>query len=117
MPGDLYNTLAWETVRAAVLARDSHRCVAAWLLGGSCDDENPLHVHHIEPAEERPDLALVMENLISVCAHHHPRLEALRRAIRRARHGDRRRCPHEHRTRQGREACEARLNRTEFALA
>jgi 5-methylcytosine-specific restriction endonuclease McrA len=108
---DLYSSLRWRELRAAALSRDSHRCVAAWLLGGECSDR--LDVHHIEPADERPDLAFSLSNLITVCSSHHKRLEALRNAIRRARAANLpwKRCPHSHPTREGRLACERRLNR------
>jgi hypothetical protein len=114
---DLYTSLLWAELRAAALARDNHRCVASWLLGGDCSED--LHVHHVEPVEERPDLALSLANLVTVCSSHHPQLEALRRAIRTARkqHRSWRRCPHFHPTREGRAICERRLNRASEAAA
>lgn len=104
---EVYDSPEWGAVRERVLARDRRRCVLGWLLGGPCS--GPLHVHHVEPIEERPDLAYEPDNLISACEAHHPSLEAFRRFVR-ARRAPRR-CPHVHPTRAGREACERRLNR------
>lgn len=103
---DVYDSPEWDALRARVVERDGSRCLLAWLLGGSCDET--LHVHHIEPIEERPELALEESNLVTACGRHHPMLEALRRRLLERR--EPRRCPHEHRTRAGREACERRLN-------
>lgn len=110
----LYDTLRWRELRARALARDGNRCVVARLLGGKCS--GVLHVHHIEPVEERPGLAWDIDNLASVCASHHPRWESFRRALVRERRSGYRRCPHDHRTRVGREACERRLNANAAAV-
>ncbi len=103
---DVYDSPLWPPFREAVLDRDGSRCVLAWLVGGRCS--GALHVHHIEPVEERPDLAWNLDNAISACASHHPTLESLRRELRRR--PGRRRCPHRHTNRAGREACERALN-------
>lgn len=103
---EVYDSPEWVAFREAVLARDRNRCVLRWLVGGTCS--GVLHVHHIEPVEERPDLAFDRENAISACASHHPTLESLRRYLR-ARRGWKR-CPHRHTNRAGREACERELN-------
>ena len=101
-----YNSREWAECRERVRERDGGRCVLAWLLGNPCS--GPLHVHHIEPIVERPDIALEESNCVSSCEAHHPMLEGLRRFLR-AKRGPRR-CPHDHRTRAGREACERSLN-------
>lgn len=103
---EVYDSPLWDDLRERVLERDRRRCVLAWLLGSPCS--GPLHVHHIEPIEERPDLAFEEENCVTSCEAHHPLLEALRRFLR-AKFG-RRRCPHRHTNRAGREACERQLN-------
>lgn len=103
---NLYQTLHWATARSAALARDCNECQVRRLLGGDCS--GILHVHHVVRPEHgggKYDL----DNLLTVCAGHHPQLEALRRFV-----TDKRgwkRCPHYHRTPAGREACEAKLNR------
>lgn len=107
MAGDPYSTLQWEEARAAALRRDSGRCTVARLLGGPCSAV--LHVHHIQSADDRPDLFFDLHNLSTVCASHHPRWEAVRRAVLRVRGW--KSCPHKHTTKLGRQACEARLNR------
>ena len=39
-------------------------------------NDQPLQVHHIEPLEERFDLRLVDDNLITCCDGHHKMAEA-----------------------------------------
>jgi len=104
----------WDEIRERVLARDGHRCTVSRLLGGQC--RGLLHVHHIIPRNEGgPDHE---DNLATVCARHHPIWERLRESVVHARPTRRwRRCPHEHRTREGREACERRLNRARQPVA
>ena len=102
MDATFYNSPEWRIVRELVRERDGRRCTVARLLGGSC--RGLLHVHHIDPDADPLD----PENLGSVCARHHPKWEALRRALVEPRW---RRCPHPHRTREARELCERRLNR------
>lgn len=106
MADDFYLTPAWRQLRARVLTRDGYRCTVARLLGGRCS--GTLHVHHLLSRRERPELALDEDNLISVCAAHHPQVEALREFVRRRR--GRRRCRHQHRYDHARRECEARLN-------
>lgn len=103
----VYDSPEWDALRERVRVRDRNRCVLAWLLGGPC--VGSLHFHHVEPIEERPDLAFVDENVLMACAHHHPMLEALRRSVAKYRRTTRR-CPHRHTNRAGREACERVLN-------
>ncbi len=74
-----YSTPEWKAVREAVLERDSHHCTVARLLGGACSEK--LHVHHITPVSEAPDLALDMDNCATACATHHPIWERLRRQL------------------------------------
>lgn len=103
---EVYDSADWPAFRERVLRRDGNRCVLGWLVGGACS--GPLHVHHIVPIEERPDLARDEDNCVSACEAHHPSLEALRRALRERRAP--KRCPHRHTNRLGREACERVLN-------
>lgn len=106
----LYNSLRWRNARDAALARDGNRCVVARLLGGSCSEV--LHAHHLQrPSSEADPLAYDLDNLATVCSRHHPKWEAVRRAVLRGRGGEWRRCPHAHRTTEGRQQCERRLNR------
>lgn len=107
MAGDVYSTLQWEQVRTTALTRDRGRCTIARLLGGPCGDA--LHAHHIQSVDDRPDLAFDLDNVATTCDRHHPKWEAVRRAVVRVRGW--KNCPHKHTTREGRIQCEARLNR------
>jgi hypothetical protein len=52
-----------------------------------------------------------LDNLVTVCASHHPTLERVRHEVLRSRRREdrRRRCRHSHRTREARRICERRL--------
>lgn len=101
----IYSTPAWHAARAAAIERDGARCTVARLLGGPCAD-GALHVHHLIPVSEDGS-AFDLDNLVTVCATHHPRLEALRRAVLKEREAPR--CRHHHPYIEGRLLCEARL--------
>lgn len=99
-----YTSPEWLAVRDLALARDAD-CILRRFVGGRCSGS--LHVHHIEPRAERPDLALDLENLVTCCAGHHPSIEAFRRFVRRLRDplaalGP---CGHRHPYASGRRAC------------
>lgn len=96
----------WLAARDRALVRDGKRCTVARLLGGEC--VGVLHVHHIQPRSERPDLALDLDNLGTSCASHHARWEALARALRLAAGVEVPPCPHRHPYASGRRACEER---------
>lgn len=106
MADPFYNSPEWIAVRDRVRARGGNACSVGRLLGGDCSAT--LAVHHIAPRSERPDLALDEANLRTVCVRHHPTWESLRRVLR-ARIAPR--CPHRHRYREGRIACERALAR------
>ena len=102
-----YNSPAWLLVRESVLSRDGGRCVVGRLIGGDCSAR--LDVHHIQPREERPDLELDEENLVTVCSSHHPTWAALARLLRILQGEiDLPPCRHQHRYREGRLECERR---------
>jgi hypothetical protein len=91
----IYDNSRWDSAREEVLARDGN-CVLSWL--GPCSGR--LHVHHV--SYDDPYNA---EKLVAVCEGHHPSADRLRR------HSNKwKRCTHHHPTREGREACERRLN-------
>lgn len=98
----IYDNTRWRSTREEVLTRDGS-CTYSRLLGGECS--GPLHVHHLDPAHYDP---FDPEGLIAICEFHHPKLEAIRRALMSARGW--KRCTHEHRYPGAREACERRLN-------
>lgn len=65
----------------------------------------PVHLHHVHPLSAGGD---AFGRTVEVCRRHHPMLEALARRV----YGEPewKTCPHQHRTREAREACERRLN-------
>ena len=110
MTDPFYTSPAWRDLRERVLERDAEACVVGRLLRGDCG--GVLHVHHIEPRDERPDLELDEDNLVTVCASHHPTWEALRRLLRiLAGDGELPPCRHQHRYKSGREECDRRRRR------
>jgi 5-methylcytosine-specific restriction endonuclease McrA len=108
MPDSFYDSQEWRDFRDRIRSRDSHRCTVARLLGGRCS--GVLHVHHIEPRSERPDLELDEDNCATVCAAHHPVWESLRRFLQRCRR-ELPPCTHHHPYKSGREACDRRRAR------
>lgn len=103
----IYATQLWANVRAHVLARDGNRCTVSRLLGGRCSP-GPLHAHHIEAVADG-GAAFDVDNVGTTCARHHPKWEALRRALVSQRGKDVPRCPHRHVNADARRICEARL--------
>src|SRR5213595_834510 len=91
-------TPLWTRQRERALTRDAGRCTVARLLGGHC--HGLLHVHHIQPRNEGGTHAL--DNLATVCAHHHPIWEGLRRQVLAERKRGWRRCHHRHVTEEAR---------------
>lgn len=75
-----YNSGLWEEVRSKALERDNNecqKCKAKGLYGqAQC-------VHHKEHVKKRPDLALTLSNLISLCnsCHDEEHPEKLRHKI------------------------------------
>lgn len=65
-----YKTALWRRARRQALERDMFICVdcmAAFRRREISAPRPATVVHHIKPRSERPDLALVLENLISLC--------------------------------------------------
>lgn len=108
MHDSFYDSPEWLALRARVIARDGSKCLVGGLLGGPC--RGVLHVHHIVPRAEAPELELDEENCGSACAAHHPMWEALRRGIIRSREVLPP-CSHRHPYASGREACARRRAR------
>lgn len=109
MEDAFYHLRDWLDLAERVRVRDGRRCTVARLLGGRCS--GVLHVHHVIPRSERPDLELDPDNCITACACHHPTLEAVRRLIVAILSEDPPRCPHRHPYESGRRACEERRRR------
>lgn len=66
-----YKSSAWRRKRRKILARDNYECQV-------CKQEGRYNkgvvVHHIEHLEDRKDLALEDDNLLTVCEACHNRL-------------------------------------------
>ena len=67
-PKVFYHSLVWFTKRAEILERDNYECQM-------CKRSGKYHkaecVHHLKHLKYREDLALVNDNLISLCFDHH----------------------------------------------
>lgn len=77
-----YNSTDWEILREKVLQRDKYEC--QFFLGKWNDGthkpykiklEKAVRVHHIIPIKERPDLALDINNCISLSFEAHEIIE------------------------------------------
>lgn len=69
-----YHSRAWKRIRQQALSRDRgmcQDCMAKLRAGVSVKPRRAEMVHHIIPLEERPDLALRLDNLISLCNQCH----------------------------------------------
>lgn len=71
-----YHRAAWKRVRAMALQRDCgmcQDCMDRFRAGYGIRPHRAQMVHHIIPVEERPDLALDLNNLRSLCNECHNR--------------------------------------------
>ena len=70
-----YVTKAWKKIRLERLAKDNYLCQR-------CKERGLLVpgtlVHHIKPLEDCPELALELDNLISLCNTCHEQIEKRR---------------------------------------
>ena len=69
-----YHTAAWKRARQAALMRDHgmcRECMDRMRAGIGVRPNRATMVHHVIPRSERPDLELVLDNLISLCPLHH----------------------------------------------
>ncbi len=62
--GIFYKTGAWLRKRQEILMRDHHECQRCKERGGY---SRGVVVHHIKHLDARPDLALVDDNLMTLC--------------------------------------------------
>ncbi|MFD2234812.1 HNH endonuclease [Phaeospirillum tilakii] len=66
MPNDpFYRSRAWVALRAQALKRDGYRCV---VCGSDVRAKGQSRVDHILPRRQRPDLALALSNLRTLCS-------------------------------------------------
>lgn len=73
-----YTSGPWLRIRDLALRRDRGYCVWCRRAGRTARDAHgrrvPVRatlVHHVKPRSERPDLELVLDNLVSLCARCH----------------------------------------------
>lgn len=69
-----YHTKSWKMVAKGARSRDMNlcvRCLEEWLRGEISRPRFAEMVHHIEPIDMRPDLALNIGNTESLCNAHH----------------------------------------------
>lgn len=75
MPDEpFYHTAAWKRVRQVALSRDQgmcQDCMDRFRAGYGVRPRRAQMVHHIIPIEERPDLALDLNNLRALCNECH----------------------------------------------
>lgn len=65
---EFYLSTKWKKKREAILRRDHYRCVECKKYGRITE---AVLVHHIKTLEEYPELALVSNNLESLCIKCH----------------------------------------------
>ena len=71
-----YSTQAWKRARRARLMLDNgmcSECMAEMERGERMKPMRATMVHHVLPITERPDLALDITNMRSLCDLHHAR--------------------------------------------
>ena len=70
MPGFDYSSSnrRWQRLRQQALRRDGHRCQESKRYGKIAEADT---VHHIWPAEDYPEFAYCLWNLVSLCAAAH----------------------------------------------
>ena len=66
-----YKSKRWKIKAKQIKRRDKYLCQECLKYGRRTE---ATVVHHIEPADERPDLAFVNNNLISLCAKCHNKM-------------------------------------------
>ena len=77
-----YHSAAWKRVRAVALQRDGgmcQDCMDRLRAGYGIKPNRAQMVHHIIPLSERPDLALNLSNLRSLCSECHNKVHPERR--------------------------------------
>lgn len=68
---NFYKSKKWESVRDSVLRRDGYLCQSCKRYGRL---KGAAHVHHANPFEIYPELALQKWNLVSLCRECHNRM-------------------------------------------
>ena len=71
-----YHSSPWKAARKARLEIDGGmctECMAEFERGERLKPRRATMVHHLQPIKERPDLALDLDNMRSLCDMHHNR--------------------------------------------
>ena len=71
-----YHSAAWKKARRARLLADNYmctKCMEEFRRGERMRPMPATMVHHVLPITERPDLALDIDNMRSLCDMHHNR--------------------------------------------
>jgi len=68
---EIRSSAGWQAVRARFLALHP--------VCGVCGQQLTAQVHHLEPVERRPDLALAWDNLAPVCTRCHAACNSVER--------------------------------------
>ncbi|MCY9510607.1 HNH endonuclease [Paenibacillus larvae] len=71
MAQSFYKTTLWKQKRSKILRRDEYLCQECKRYGKSV---LATTVHHIHPLEQRPGLAIVSWNLVSLCQQCHDKM-------------------------------------------
>jgi 5-methylcytosine-specific restriction endonuclease McrA len=66
-----YKTAKWKNKREKIMRRDQYLCQECKRFGKTTAAQT---VHHINPLEQHPELALVSANLVSLCNECHERM-------------------------------------------
>ena len=67
----MYKSARWQKKKAHILKRDGYLCVNCKRYGRQ---RERTHVHHIQHADERPDLWFDNDNLVSLCTACHNKM-------------------------------------------
>lgn len=72
MPDPFYQSRAWKDIRLQRIRKDGWRCTQCGCRcrGRKFGEPRP-HVDHIRTRREHPELALDINNLRTLCEHHH----------------------------------------------
>ncbi len=68
---DFYKTSKWKGKRESILKRDEYMCRECKRYGKSV---LAVTVHHVISLEQRPDLKLASDNLLSLCSKCHDKM-------------------------------------------
>ncbi|CAI3193145.1 HNH endonuclease [Clostridium neonatale] len=71
MTKEFYKSTKWKTKRERILKRDDYMCKECKRYGKTT---GATTVHHVYPLEERPELKINNNNLISLCSKCHDKM-------------------------------------------